>query len=63
MDKLFVDVEANMQYLLQHLKCANKGIDVWQSSRAYVLGFREQQLAYFYSQRDRLLAKLKAYRR
>ena len=63
MDKLFVDVEADMQYLLQHLKCANKSVDVWQSSMAYVPRFREKQLAYFYSQRDRLLAKLKAHRR
>ena len=63
MDKLLVDVEADMQDWLYHLKCANKGIDVWQNSRAYVPGFREQQLAYFYSQRDRILSKLKGYRR
>ncbi|KKK49455.1 hypothetical protein LCGC14_3134900 [marine sediment metagenome] len=47
--------------LIRDLKCCNLGIDVWQSSRAYVTGFREQQLSYFYGQRDITLDKLKAY--
>lgn len=52
-----------MDWLLVEMKACNKAIDTWQSSRAFVPGFREQQLAYFYGQRDRILAKLKAYRR
>lgn len=51
-----------MNKVIRDLKCCNKGIDVWESSNAYVPGFREQQLGYFYNMRDIALAELKEYK-
>ena len=51
-----------MDKVIRDLKYCNKGLDVWQSSRAYVPGFRRLQLVYFYTQRDIALSELKRYR-
>lgn len=51
-----------MDKVIRDLRCCNKALDVWQSSRAYVPEWREQQLGYFYAQRDITLAALKEYR-
>ena len=55
--------ETEVRALIRDLKSWNMCIDKWQSSMAYVTGFREMQLASFYAQRDITLEKLKAYRR
>ena len=49
--------------IIGHIKACDKGIEVWENDRAYVSGFREQQLEYFHQMRGMYLEDLKEYRR
>ncbi len=51
-----------MNEIIEDLKMCNKGIDVWQDTRLYEVGCKEQQLAYFYGMRDLCLSILRMHR-
>jgi hypothetical protein len=55
-------ISGTLRVLLNDLKCCDKGLEVWQNDRAYVPGWREMQLSYFYAQREQALANIRALR-